>query len=46
MHALTASDLRREAFREQLSDAAQPVTGMNAQQVELFKLRMRYRELG
>ena len=42
---MTASDLRREAFREQLSDAAQPVTGMNAQQLAFFKLRTPYRGL-
>lgn len=40
------SDVRREVFREQLSDAVRPITGMNAQQLELFKLRKRYRELG
>lgn len=43
---LTGWDVRREVFREQWSDAVRPITGMNAQQVELFKLRKRYRELG
>jgi len=43
---LTGANVRREVFREQLSDAVRPITGMNAQQVELFELRKRYRELG
>lgn len=31
---LTGSDARREAFREQLSLAVRPITGMNVQQLD------------
>jgi len=43
---LTGSDVRREVFREQLIGAVRPIAGMNAQQLVLFKLRKRCRELG
>lgn len=39
---LTGSDVRRDVFREKWSDAVRPITGMNAQQMELFKLRKRF----
>jgi len=38
---LTGSDVRREVFREQLSDAVRPITGMNAQQLDQAGRRMK-----
>ena len=36
-----SSDVRREVFREQLSDAVRPITGMNAQQLDQAGRRMK-----
>ena len=38
---LTGADVRREVFREQLSDAVRPITGMNAQQLDHAGRRMK-----
>jgi len=38
---LTGSDVRREVFRDQLSDAVRPITGMNAQQLDQAGRRMK-----
>lgn len=38
---LTGADVRREVFREQLSDAVRPITGMNAQQLDQAGRRMK-----